>query len=856
MRHLLVELWTTEGLSIVASGIGKPLYQDAITRACTILDFACVCVMLDISSKLPKHVIIMILKEDDSETACKVDIEYEWLCPKYNTCVSLGHAMKACPMTKPLKPVISVYVQKAEIVRLKSLEPEPVPRQPKIPVLEPEVRGPSSGRNNKVVLSTPFLLNPLHPTAPLPHQVHYQSAQFFRQDSQDICCLLDIVIWKESWIQKEEALKFRVTKASEVSLLEKLLICYGCLDVSCLPFILFMKLPPSFLMSTSRSESSQPTSLHSSGHSGDNEEVTTQSRSSKRKQSVVWEHFTKDGLNEVRGLIDKIRGTVRYLNKSPAAAQKFEMALNQCNLADKRKVAMDVPNRWNSTYELLATALPLKEAFTRLQRIDKNYYGNPSESEWEVAGVVHECLKIFYEATRHFSGRKYPTSNVFFSDVCEIHLKMIEWENSDFDYVRRMVSRMKQKFDKYWDECCLVLGVAVVFDPRFKMDLVEYFYSRIYSTDAHSYIQRVRDKLVSMFIDYGGSCAVSVNDPNVMGSSGVETRASLRDFDRWCYESRVSNNQKSELESYLEEARFPRAETFNILDWWKTNSPRLPVLAKIARDILAVQPLPLHQSGVMKAQLLQTIVEERSGLGPGYSYPNDRPTVAMKACPMTKPLKPVISVYVQKAKIVRLKPLELEPVTRQPQIPVPEPENLHQGVLSTAIPDMNLMISAAISNVWGLNRRDHQISTTDLVSEHGLHFIGLLKTRVSSHNAACVQMAVLPRWKWYTDYNGPRNRIWLAWDDAFLEEANDAVVLQVLWHNIGWLARAVGETPWIVGGDFNTMLDMSEVCGVSGDIKGAADDFQDYLNDTGFITSPMQGEWFTWHNCCTDGRSL
>ncbi|KAL0282765.1 UNVERIFIED_CONTAM: Zinc finger BED domain-containing protein RICESLEEPER 1 [Sesamum angustifolium] len=263
------------------------------------------------------------------------------------------------------------------------------------------------------------------------------------------------------------------------------------------------------------------------------------------------------------------------------------MALSQCNLTDKRQVAMDVPNRWNSTYELLATALPLKEAFSRLQRIDKNYHCNPSESEWDVAGVVHECLQIFYEATHHFSGRKYPTSNVFFPDVCEIHLKMIEWEKSDYDYVRRMVSRMKQKFEKYWDECCLVLAIAVVFYPRFKMNLVEYFYSRIYGTEAHLYIQRVRDKLVNLFIDYGGSCAISVNESNVISSSGVETRASLRDFDRWCYESRVSKNQKSELESYLEEARFPR-ETFNILDWWKTNSPRLPVLAKIARDILAV----------------------------------------------------------------------------------------------------------------------------------------------------------------------------------------------------------------------------------------------------------------------------
>ncbi|KAL0378977.1 UNVERIFIED_CONTAM: Zinc finger BED domain-containing protein DAYSLEEPER [Sesamum radiatum] len=73
-----------------------------------------------------------------------------------------------------------------------------------------------------------------------------------------------------------------------------------------------------------------------------------------------------------------------------------------------------------------------------------------------------------------------------------------------------------------------------------------------------------------------------------MSSSTVQTRAFLRDFDRWCYESRVSDNQNFELESYLEEARFLREGTFNILDRWKTNSARLPILAKIARDILAV----------------------------------------------------------------------------------------------------------------------------------------------------------------------------------------------------------------------------------------------------------------------------
>ncbi|KAL0445481.1 UNVERIFIED_CONTAM: hypothetical protein Slati_1676000 [Sesamum latifolium] len=64
LRHLPVEFWTTEGLSMVASGIGRPLYPDAITKACTRLDFARVCIMLDISSKLPKHVVILAPTEE------------------------------------------------------------------------------------------------------------------------------------------------------------------------------------------------------------------------------------------------------------------------------------------------------------------------------------------------------------------------------------------------------------------------------------------------------------------------------------------------------------------------------------------------------------------------------------------------------------------------------------------------------------------------------------------------------------------------------------------------------------------------------------------------------------------------
>ncbi|KAL0293200.1 UNVERIFIED_CONTAM: hypothetical protein Sradi_6951200 [Sesamum radiatum] len=113
LRHLPVELWTDEGLSTVASGVGKPLYPDAITRACTRLDFARVCVMLDINSKLPRHLVIMVPHDDGSESPCKVDIEYEWLPPKCTTCMSLGHSTAGCPTVKPRQPPVHVYVPRA-----------------------------------------------------------------------------------------------------------------------------------------------------------------------------------------------------------------------------------------------------------------------------------------------------------------------------------------------------------------------------------------------------------------------------------------------------------------------------------------------------------------------------------------------------------------------------------------------------------------------------------------------------------------------------------------------------------------------------------------------------------------------
>ncbi|KAL0291781.1 UNVERIFIED_CONTAM: hypothetical protein Sradi_7013700 [Sesamum radiatum] len=115
LRHLPLEYWTEDGLSAVASGVGIPLYTDRITKSCSRLDYARVCIMLDYQSKLPRHlVIISPSRGDGKEVPIKIDIEYEWLPMRCTQCCSLGHNLKSCPELKVRKQSVpvSIFVQK------------------------------------------------------------------------------------------------------------------------------------------------------------------------------------------------------------------------------------------------------------------------------------------------------------------------------------------------------------------------------------------------------------------------------------------------------------------------------------------------------------------------------------------------------------------------------------------------------------------------------------------------------------------------------------------------------------------------------------------------------------------------
>ncbi|KAK4345246.1 hypothetical protein RND71_035422 [Anisodus tanguticus] len=301
--------------------------------------------------------------------------------------------------------------------------------------------------------------------------------------------------------------------------------------------------------------------------------------------------IVKDGLEVIDPAIEKVRDCILFWMSTPKRVEKFEEACRLLNISKPKRVVLDVKTRWNSTYLMLNTALPFQDVFAKLKRMNKKLkLVIPSENDWMMAKLVCEKLEIFYKATRVFSGRNYPTSNLFFRKVCEIRLALRRWVESDVETIRLMAKNMIDKFDKYWHNINEMLAVASIFDPRNKMDCVEYYFKRLYKDDTDNEVAKVRKNLDKLVVEYQmRSEGNKSQEPFPSGKRGISESCD-NDEDEYAQAKRTKKrkmNVRGEVEHYLEDDPIPENDDFDVLNWWKRDQ-MYPTLQKIAKDILAI----------------------------------------------------------------------------------------------------------------------------------------------------------------------------------------------------------------------------------------------------------------------------
>ncbi|KAJ0033996.1 hypothetical protein Pint_25839 [Pistacia integerrima] len=179
-----------------------------------------------------------------------------------------------------------------------------------------------------------------------------------------------------------------------------------------------------------------------------------------------------------------------------------------------------------------------KEAFCEVEQTDHHFKSiNFIKEDWDEATLMYNGWKVLKELRKDFDNlvdAAYKTANVYFPMICNIFLRLVHLEKSDNDYILCVASVFRKYFDRFWNNSNLVLLIAVILDPRFKMDIVKHFYKEIYGNDSNTHLKKIIDEVTNIYKKYAGST-----------NNGIAT---------------------SELEFY-QDSKCPPGEAFNILEW-------------------------------------------------------------------------------------------------------------------------------------------------------------------------------------------------------------------------------------------------------------------------------------------------
>ncbi|KAE8718618.1 hypothetical protein F3Y22_tig00110009pilonHSYRG00225 [Hibiscus syriacus] len=240
----------------------------------------------------------------------------------------------------------------------------------------------------------------------------------------------------------------------------------------------------------------------------------------------------QDDLSTIKDIIFNIRESVKYINHNYVRLKAFCDVVEQKCLKES-KLVIHCPTRWNSTFNMLSTALKFKTAFSSYKERDPHYNYAPSLEEWNQVEKVCKLLEVFNPATHVFSGSEYPTANLYLAEV---------W-------------KVKQILDKEIED-----------EDLFMREMVEV---------ADENIKKVKSSFEELYDEYVGLClqdstsSVVNLDDNISSSSQLNT-SFVTGFDEimsMLCEKEVVSPIKSELQDYLDESIYvPNTNSFSALD--------------------------------------------------------------------------------------------------------------------------------------------------------------------------------------------------------------------------------------------------------------------------------------------------
>ena len=80
-HNIPLEFWSEEGLSRIASAVGRTLYGDAATESCSRINFAKICVEVQADQTLIDSFDVLFPDEQGISSSCSIKVSYPWKPP-------------------------------------------------------------------------------------------------------------------------------------------------------------------------------------------------------------------------------------------------------------------------------------------------------------------------------------------------------------------------------------------------------------------------------------------------------------------------------------------------------------------------------------------------------------------------------------------------------------------------------------------------------------------------------------------------------------------------------------------------------------------------------------------------------
>ncbi|CAJ2670329.1 unnamed protein product [Trifolium pratense] len=301
--------------------------------------------------------------------------------------------------------------------------------------------------------------------------------------------------------------------------------------------------------------------------------------------------IVKESLKEIDDSVVRICAAVWYIRSSNSRFSRFKACAEQQNIEYKGFACLDFETRWDSIYLMLEDALKHHKTFEKLEMKDHKYVdelkkgkGVPTIEDWEIVRSILPFLKLFYDATLRICSSSCVTSNMYMFEVLGIGMAIKNMCNSGDVRISLMAKNMRQKYDKFWgnaNSLNMLLLVGLVLDPRHKVKFVNWCACKNYNGEEADYlIDKFKSCLNSLFEEYNGGLEVSHTKSK---EGGYNDPYGFNKF----YQSSGCKKSETELSKYLDEA-LESGGDLDVLNWWKLNSSRFPIIANIARDVLAI----------------------------------------------------------------------------------------------------------------------------------------------------------------------------------------------------------------------------------------------------------------------------